>query len=79
MAEFGTLTRYSLGSYGFYGAPARGDWEIFTIAANPDLQYTVVDDVDGQRQEQPSAPCHSKSGDAERNFTLLVQARVIAQ
>jgi subtilisin family serine protease len=62
------FSRYGLGSYAFYGEPAQGDWEIFAIAANPDLQFT--DD---------QLPCHSKNGNAERNFTLLVQARIIAQ
>ncbi|MFA5490262.1 MAG: proprotein convertase P-domain-containing protein, partial [Candidimonas sp.] len=60
--------RYGLGSYAFYGEPAQGDWEIFAIAANPDLPFHA-----------DQTPCHAKSGDAERNFTLLVEARVIAQ
>ncbi len=70
---------YTLASYAFYGESAQGDWEFFAIASNPDTQITVVERINGERRERLSTPCPSKDGNDDRDFRLLVEARIIAQ
>lgn len=71
---------YTLGSYTFYGESAKGNWELFVIASNPDLQITVRERVDNQIITRPSEPCPSRNADGtERDFSFFVEARIIAQ
>ncbi|MCC2595827.1 S8 family serine peptidase [Pusillimonas sp. MFBS29] len=71
---------YALGSYSFYGEPALGEWEIFSIASNPSVPGKVIEVVDGQRILRESEPCEITDEDGDPvEFGLYVEARVIAQ
>jgi len=76
-----TFRRYTLGSYAFHGEAAQGAWEFFTIASNSDTRITVADrDPDGNPRKRLSEPCPSTNDDgSDRNFRLVVEARIIAQ
>lgn len=72
---------YTLGSYTFYGESAKGNWELFVIASNPDIGITVLEtDKNDEIIERPSIPCLSsdENGNA-RDFYFAVDARIIAQ
>lgn len=72
---------YTLGSYTFYGESAKGYWELFVIASNPDIGITVQEaDKNGELIERPSIPCVSSDGNgSSRDFYFSVDARIIAQ
>ncbi len=68
------FNHYALGSYAFYGEPARGDWEIFVIAANPDAKPLEYEEKSWFGLSCSSAPLLLLG-----SFRLEVEARVIAQ
>lgn len=71
---------YALGSFAFYGEAAQGDWEIFAIASNPDLQTKIaVENEDGTVNIVDSTPCPASDNDAPLDFRFLAEARIIAQ
>lgn len=71
---------YALGSFAFYGEPAQGNWEIFTIASNPEIAVQLIDIVDDQVVTRDSEPCPSTDANGDPvDFQLVFEARVIAQ
>ncbi len=71
---------YTLGSFAFYGEQAKGDWELFAIASNPDTQIEVIEIIDNQRRIRLSTVCPSTDGSGGPiDFKLLTEARIIAQ
>jgi len=75
--EFGD---YALTSYTFHGEDAAGNWELFLIASNPDIQIEVGDIVDGAIVLRPSVPCTAKDADGnDKDYAFGVEARIIAQ
>jgi len=68
---------YTLASFAFYGETAQGNWELFTIASNPDTPQFLFRDDD---EVLLSTPCLSqKDGGGDRDFRFIVEARIIAQ
>src|SRR5690606_16583870 len=71
---------YALTSYAFHGEDASGNWELFLIASNPDVQIEVGDVVDGTLIRRPSVPCTAKNPDgSEKDYAFAVEARIVAQ
>ena len=70
---------YTLGSFAFYGEQAKGDWELFAIASNPDTQIEVVEIINNQRHTRLSTVCPSTDGGGPIDYKLLTEARIIAQ
>lgn len=66
---------YALASFAFYGESALGDWEIFTVASNPDISIEVGRYVNDQWEYSQSEPCD----DTPAAFEFIVEARIIAQ
>jgi subtilisin family serine protease len=74
-----SFNAYTLGSFAFYGEQAKGDWELFAIASNPDTQIEVTEIIDNQVHTRLSTACPSTNGGAPIDFKLLTEARIIAQ
>lgn len=71
---------YALTSYTFHGENAEGGWELFLVAANPDIRLTVGEPVDGRLVERSSAVCTAQNPDgSEKDYAFGVEARIIAQ
>lgn len=74
------FTAYTLGSYTFYDESAKGEWELFVIASDPDTRITVRELIGDEIITRLSEPCPSRNADdSERDFFFLVEARIIAQ
>lgn len=74
------FSHYALTSYAFHGEDASGNWELFLIASNPDVQIEVGDVVDGTLIRRPSVPCTAKNPDgSEKDYAFAVEARIVAQ
>lgn len=67
---------YGLASVAFYGEPAQGKWEIYTIASNPDLPITI--NVNDRWQESEPCPTTDDNDDA-LDFRMRIEARVVTQ
>lgn len=71
---------YALSSMAFYGEQAKGNWEILTLASNPDEQIEIYYVVDGKRRIRMSEKCPWKDDTGKlADFTFAVEGRVIAQ
>lgn len=71
---------YTMSSVAFHGEEAKGEWEIFTLASNPDEQFEIYRIVNGKRQIMLSEKCESKDDQGNpADFKFAVEARVIAQ
>jgi hypothetical protein len=70
---------YALGSFAFYGEPAKGDWEIFTVASNPAVPMQVGTASNGKIVWGPSKPCPAADSATPMDFHLATEARIIAQ
>ncbi len=75
------FNHYALSSFAFYGEPAQGNWEIFAIAGDPttEIEMTVLDENENEVIIK-SKVCPSTNDDGSPiAFTLLAEARVVAQ
>jgi subtilisin family serine protease len=70
---------YALGSFAFYGEPAQGDWEIFTVASNPAVPMQVGRASNGKIVWGVSKPCPAADSATPMDFHLATEARIIAQ
>lgn len=71
---------YALSSVAFYGEPAKGDWEILTVAANPDEQIEIYRIIDGKREISLSDKCPSTDEKGKPlDYKFAIEARIIAQ
>ncbi|MER1966144.1 S8 family serine peptidase [Castellaniella sp. GW247-6E4] len=59
---------YGLSSVAFYGEPARGNWQVFLLAANPDHGLPAG-----------WTPCSSLEGGGPAAYEFALEARIIAQ
>lgn len=67
---------YGLASVAFHGESTQGDWEIYTLAANPEIPATIW--VDDDWQESEPCPITDDDGD-DIAFRMLIEARVMTQ
>ncbi|WP_323012499.1 S8 family serine peptidase [Castellaniella sp.] len=81
-AFFGTdaFVAYGLSSVSFYGEQARGEWQVFLMAANPEIlpQPFESKDDSGQTVENRPAPCVPGT-QPDAAYAFLAEARIIAQ
>lgn len=72
---------YGLSSVAFYGEQAKGDWQVYLMAANPDIPLNLSlpkRDENGQIVWQDSTPCPAE-GTSTNDYVFGVEARIIAQ
>ncbi len=65
------FSQYGLGSYAFYGEPAKGAWKIYAVASNPLLNLSA-------KWPARSQACNAATASAS-DRRLQVEARIIAQ
>ncbi|WP_442595045.1 S8 family serine peptidase [Parapusillimonas sp. JC17] len=70
---------YGMSSVAFYGEPAAGEWEVYLVAANPELSLSYGRKNEAGKYERAfSSNCFG--GDAvPAHYLLHAQARIIAQ
>ncbi|MCB5362381.1 S8 family serine peptidase [Pusillimonas sp. CC-YST705] len=71
---------YGMSSVAFYGEAAAGNWNVYLVAANPELalSYGQKNDATGETEEVISPNCFGGAA-APADYLLHAQARIIAQ
>lgn len=71
---------YALSSVAFYGEQAKGKWEIFTLASNPEGQFEIYEVINGKPRISMSEKCPWKDSNGNlTDYAFAIEARVIAQ